>query len=66
MTGFLNDSIIDLSKRLKKPDKEKSSRMDYFTESPVKLRGVNKKYDEDGLRWDRSIFRLIRELPLQS
>ena len=28
------------------------------------LRGVNKKYDEDGLRWDKSIFRLIRELPL--
>ena len=40
--------------------------MDYCTESPVLLRGVNKKCDEDGLRWDRSIFRLIRELPLQS
>lgn len=51
---------------LKKPYKEKSSRMDYFTESPVLLRGVNKKCDEDGLRWDKSIFRLIRELPLQS
>ena len=64
MTGFFNDSIIDLSNRFFKPDKEKSSRMDYCTESPVLLRRVNKKCDEDGLRWDKSIFRLIRELPL--